>query len=108
MPTITIHKKGETYAGEIPSDSNLVVLTGVRKFPWPHLRYGCGMGQCTRCKSRIIAGAEGLGALNWKEIKLLTDAERAQGFRLMCQVRVFHDLELTQDDARFETAEGQP
>lgn len=100
MPTIRIHKNGQIYEGEIPEDSNLVVLTGVRKFPFPHLRYGCGMGKCTKCKSRIIAGAEGLAEPNWKEMKLLTDEERAQGFRLACQLRVFQDLELTQDDAR--------
>lgn len=100
MPTVTIHKKGEKFSGEIPEDSNLVVLTGVRKFPFPHLRYGCGMGKCTKCKSRILAGAEGLAPPNWKELKLLTDEERAQGFRLACQIRVFHDLALTQDDAR--------
>ncbi len=102
MPKITIHKKGQVHVGEVPEDSNLVVLTGIRKFPFPHLRYGCGMGKCTKCKSRIISGAEGLAEPNWKEKKLLGD-ELEQGFRLACQIRIFEDLELTQDDARVTT-----
>lgn len=100
MPTLTVYKKGAPFTGEIPRDSNLVVLTGVRKFPYPHLRYGCGMGKCTKCKSRILTGGEQLPEPNWKELKLLTDDERAQGYRLACQIRVFDDLELTQDEIR--------
>jgi ferredoxin len=99
MPIVTIIRKGEAIAGEVPDGSNLVVLAGIRKFPFPNLRYGCGMAQCTKCKSRILKGAEHLPEPGWKEKKLLGD-ELAQGFRLACQLRITADLELTQDDAR--------
>lgn len=100
MPRISVHKKGEVHEGEVPSDSNLVVLAGIRKFPFPHLRYGCGMGKCTKCKSRILSGAEHLAEPNWKEKKLLLPEELEEGCRLACQIRVFEDLELTQEGLR--------
>lgn len=96
MPKITIHKDGEIHEGEVAQDSNLVVMAGIRKFPYPWLSYGCGMGKCAKCKSRIIAGADQLAEPNWKEKKMLGD-ELAQGYRLACQLRIFDDLELSQE-----------
>ncbi|MCB1330171.1 MAG: hypothetical protein KDK28_12370 [Maritimibacter sp.] len=54
------------------------------------------MGQCTKCKSRILSGAENLPEPNWKEKKLLGD-ELDEGFRLMCQIWVTHDVEIRQE-----------
>jgi len=99
MPKVTIHKNGETHEGEVAADSNLVVLAGIRRFPYPHLRYGCGMGKCTKCKSRILAGADRLAEPNWKEKKLLGE-ELDEGCRLACQIRIFDDIALTQDGLR--------
>ena len=96
MPTVTIIRKGEEITGEVPDDSNLVVLAGIRKFPFPNLRYGCGMAKCTKCKSRILSGGEHLPEPNWKEKQLLGD-QLDQGLRLACQLRVTADLVLTQD-----------
>lgn len=96
MPKITIHKNGETHVGEIAADSNLVVLAGIRKFPYPHLSYGCGMGKCAKCRSRILDGADQFAAPNWKEKKTLGD-RLDEGYRLVCQLRVFEDVELAQD-----------
>ena len=44
MPRITFHKNGQTYVDEVKSGANLVVLTGIKQFPFPHLSYQCGMG----------------------------------------------------------------
>jgi ferredoxin len=96
MPRIIIHKHGEAHEGEVPADSNLVVMAGIRKFPYPHLSYGCGMGKCAKCTSRIIAGADQLAEPNWKEKKLLGD-KLDRGYRLACQLRIFEDMELAQD-----------
>ena len=52
MPRIALHKRGEVFHGEVAADSNLVVRAGIRQFPYPHLTYGCGMGQCGRCACR--------------------------------------------------------
>lgn len=97
MPKILICSKGERIAGEVKPDTNLVVRAGIKKFPFPHLKYRCGMGKCGTCMSRIIAGAEHLPAPNWKEQKIIGERLKL-GYRLCCQLWITHDLELTQDD----------
>jgi ferredoxin len=94
MPKVTLHTKGIVYEQEVPASSNLVVLAGTRRFP--HLQYGCGMGRCTKCKTRILAGAEHLPEPNWKEVKMLGELIE-QGYRLACQLQITHDIELTQE-----------
>ena len=50
-----------------------------------------------KCASRVINGAEHLPEPNWKEKKLL--GHRLQeGYRLMCQLWLTHDLEIEQDN----------
>jgi ferredoxin len=96
MPKVVIHKGGQAFEGEVKENTNLVVRAGIRQFPYPHLAYGCGMGNCGKCASRILAGAEHLPEPNWKEQRLL-DEKLAQGCRLVCQLWINHDLELTQE-----------
>jgi len=96
MPIIVIHKNGQTYTGEVKENTNLVVRAGIKQFPYPNLAYGCGMGKCAKCASRIISGGENLPEPNWKEKKMLGD-RLAEGCRLICQLWISHDLELTQD-----------
>jgi len=59
------------------------------------------MGKCAKCASRIIDGAEHLPAPNWKEKKQL-GAKLEEGYRLVCQLWLSHDLELSQDDKPLE------
>lgn len=98
MPRIVIHRLGQRHEGEVKDNSNLVVRAGVRQYPFPHLRYGCGMGKCAKCASRVLAGAEALPPPNWKEQKVLGDERLTQGYRLMCQLWVEQDLEILQED----------
>lgn len=105
MPTVTFHKNGATFTGEVKPDSNLVVRAGVKQFPFPHLRYGCGMGKCTRCACRVLAGGEHLPAPNWKEQQKLGDERLAAGDRLVCQLWITHDIELEQAMAGAAKAE---
>lgn len=98
MPKIVIHKNGETHSGEVNENTNLVVRAGIRQFPFPHLTYGCGMGKCAKCACKVVAGAEHLPPANWKEKKQL--GERLDdGYRLICQLWINHDIELLQDAA---------
>lgn len=96
MPTITIHKDGQAHSAEVKENTNLVVRAGIRQFPWPHLGYGCGMGKCGKCASRVIAGGDRLPEPNRKEHQVLGD-KLGEGCRLMCQLWIDHDLEITQD-----------
>ena len=97
MPQITVHKDGQRYQGEVKENTNLVVRAGIKQFPYPHLKYKCGMGQCGTCTSRIIAGAEHLPEPNWKEQKILGERLKL-GYRLCCQLWIKHDIELTQEN----------
>lgn len=99
MPVIVFHKNGDTHSGEVNENTNLVVRAGIRQFPFPHLTYGCGMGKCAKCACKVIAGAEHLPPANWKEKKQL--GERLDdGYRLVCQLWINHDIELSQDPAQ--------
>lgn len=96
MLTVVFHKAGQTFTDVVKDNANLVVLAGIRQFPFPHLRYGCGMGKCAKCACRVITGAQDLPAPNWKEKKRL-GAYLDQGYRLACQLWLTHDIELAQD-----------
>ena len=96
MPKIILHKNGQVYVGEVKENTNLVVRAGIRQFPYPNLAYGCAMGKCGKCTSRVIAGGEHLPEPNWKEKRLL-EGKLEDGLRLVCQLFINHDLELSQD-----------
>ncbi len=96
---VTFEKAGERFAEELPAKTNLVVRAGIRKFPWPHLRYGCGMGKCGKCACRVLAGAETLPAPNWQEERVLV-GRLDEGLRLACQLWPEQNLTLTQDDVQ--------
>lgn len=97
MPLVTFHKGGEVYQDEVKENTNLVVRAGIRQFPFPHLRYECGMGRCAKCACRVLSGAEHLAPANWKEKKQLGDDLLEQGYRLMCQLWIQDDIEVEQD-----------
>jgi len=91
-------RMADAVAHALSSRRNLVVRAGIRRVPYPHLTYGCGMGKCGRCACRVIDGADHLPEPNWQETKRLGSRIEA-GFRLMCQLWIRHDIELLQDDA---------
>lgn len=96
MPVVVFHRNGQAYREEVAENTNLVVRAGIRRFPYPHFSYGCGMGKCGRCVSRILSGAEHLPPPNWKEQQQLGD-KLAEGWRLACQLWLNHDVELEQE-----------
>ncbi len=96
MPTVILHKDGQTHRGEVKDNANLVVLTGIKQFPFPNLRFGCGMGKCAKCACRVIGGAEHLAAPNWKEERTL-GPRLGEGYRLVCQLWIARNIELAQD-----------
>jgi len=96
VPRIILHRGDKTFEGEVDENTNLVVKAGIRQFPFPNLRYGCGMGKCARCACRVLKGAEHLPEPNWKEKKQLGDERLNEGFRLVCQLWLFNDIELDQ------------
>jgi ferredoxin len=97
MPMVTFHRDGQTYRDEVKEHTNLVVRAGIKQFPYPHLRYECGMGKCSKCACVVRAGGEHLPAPNWKEKKQL-GVRLDQGYRLVCQLWIERDIELEQTD----------
>ena len=107
MPKVVFNKLGQRYEGEVRDNSNLVVRAGIKQFPYPHLRYGCGMGKCSKCACEVVAGGDHLPPPNWKEEKLLRD-NLQRGYRLMCQLWIHHDIELRQDSDEVWAATIKP
>ena len=101
MIAVTLHRDGQAYDGEVKENSNLVVRAGIRQFPYPHLRYECGMGKCAKCACRVLRGGEGLPPPNWKEKKQLGEL-LDEGYRLMCQLWIQQDIEILQDERALE------
>ena len=101
MPKVTLHRDGTAYEGEVAENTNLVVRAGIKQFPFPHLRYGCGMGKCAKCACRVLKGAEQLPEPNWKEKQRL-GPHLDEGYRLICQIWINHDVELAQDKTPIE------
>ena len=108
MPIVTFRKGEESFAEDMADNTNLVVRAGIKKFPWPHLKYGCGMGKCGKCTCHILAGAEALPEPNWKEQKVVGEDRLGQGLRLACQLWLHHDLTLTQDGVALPGAAPKP
>lgn len=96
MLRVTLHKGGRIHSAEVSENANLVVNAGIKRFPYPHLRYGCGMGKCGKCACQVISGGKDLPPPSWKEQNRLGD-KIDQGYRLMCQLWLTADIEIRQD-----------
>jgi len=99
MPKVTLHVDGKIVEKEVKDNANLVVLAGTLQFP--EIKYGCGMGRCTKCICQVIDGADGVTPPNWKEEKMLGD-KLNEGYRLTCQMTVQKDIEISQDNIKID------
>ncbi|MBT2679298.1 (2Fe-2S)-binding protein [Bacillus sp. ISL-35] len=95
MPKVTLHVDGKKVEQQVKDNANLVVLAGIRQFP--ELKYGCGMGRCTKCTCVVINGGEDLAPPNWKEEKMLGEKVN-EGYRLTCQLTIQKDIEISQEN----------
>ncbi|WP_223590585.1 2Fe-2S iron-sulfur cluster-binding protein [Neobacillus bataviensis] len=104
MPKVILHVDGTTVEQEVKENANLVVLAATRQLP--KLKYGCGMGRCTKCTCVVIEGAEDLSPPNWKEEKMLGDKVN-EGYRLTCQLTIQHDIEISQENIAISVPKKQ-
>ena len=98
--TITINgtRKEKVEAGSI-----LLFALWRRKIFLPSL---CGgQAQCGRCKVKVLKGG---GERTPPEEPFLSPEERAQGFRLACQVKVTGDLDIRVPDELISPSEVLP
>lgn len=104
MPKVILHVDGTIVEQEVKENANLVVLAGTRQLP--KLKYGCGMGRCTKCTCQVLAGSEALDPPNWKEVKMLGDRVN-EGYRLTCQMMIHKDIEITQENISVQSPKKQ-
>jgi ferredoxin len=104
MPKVILHVDGTVVEQEVKDNANLVVLAGIRQFP--QLKYGCGMGRCTKCTCRVISGGDAIAPPNWKEIKMLGDKVE-EGYRLTCQLTIEQDIEISQENISIQPPKKQ-
>jgi ferredoxin len=94
MPNVKLFVDGEIVEQDVKEGANLVVLAGIKQFP--KLKYGCGMGKCTKCTCKVLKGMKELDPPNWKEDKMLGELV-GENYRLTCQFSIKADIELTQE-----------
>ena len=73
MPLVKIISENKIIEENVTENTNLVVQAGIKKFPYPYLKYKCGMGTCGTCSSLIINGQKYLPDPTWKEVKILKE-----------------------------------
>ena len=96
MPFVKVISENKIIEENVTENTNLVVQAGIKKFPYPYLKYKCGMGTCGTCASLIISGKNNLPEPTWKEVKVLKE-KLDLGYRLACQFRISHDIEIKQE-----------
>ncbi|MDC1086228.1 2Fe-2S iron-sulfur cluster-binding protein [Alphaproteobacteria bacterium] len=96
MPLVRLFHDHDIFEKKLDKNTNLVVQAGIKKFPFPYLKYKCGMGACGTCECFIISGKENISEPTWKEKKILKE-KLSLGFRLACQFRILNDVDLKQN-----------
>ena len=96
MPLVRLFHDHDIFEKKLDKNTNLVVQAGIKKFPFPYLKYKCGMGACGTCECFIISGKENISEPTWKEKKILKE-KLILGFRLACQFRILNDVDLKQN-----------
>jgi CDP-4-dehydro-6-deoxyglucose reductase len=82
--SITLSPSGHTFQAE---HGETLLEAGLRQHVG--LPYGCRNGACGSCKAKILSGDVDLG---FPEAHALPDAERAEGFALLCCATAHNDL----------------
>ena len=79
MPLVRVISENKIIEEKVSENTNLVVQAGIKKFPYPYLKYKCGMGTCGTCASLIISG---------KKKITRTYMERSKSFKRKIRFRI--------------------
>lgn len=85
MEKLTLISKQGTYQSPLELDVTIVELSKKHKVPWG---YACQRGICAQCRTHVVSGGTHLNEITDAEKARLRKAERAEGFRLGCQIRI--------------------
>lgn len=78
---------------ELPVELNQTVVTMAKKHNviWGN---ACQRGVCAQCRTLVLEGSEFLNEWTQEEKLRLRKAERAEGFRLGCQIQMVREGEV--------------
>ncbi len=85
MEKLSLHTRSGDFVIPAHTDISIVELAKKHKIPWG---YSCQRGICAQCRTKVIEGAEHLNEVTEKEKVRLRKAERAEGYRLGCQITI--------------------
>ncbi len=85
MNHLTLITRRGTHQLLIVSDKTIVEIAKEHRIPWGH---ACERGICAQCRTKVVKGAELLNDITPEEKLRLRKAERSEGYRLGCQIKV--------------------
>lgn len=93
MAQLILQSRSGSHTLPVEMNETIVDLAKKHKVVWG---YACQRGVCAQCRTLVLEGAEVLNEVTKEEKLRLRKAERAEGYRLGCQVRIvdFGDVTL--------------
>jgi len=85
MEQLTLISRFGTHQLPIEPNVSIVQLAKKHQVRWG---YACERGNCAQCRTKVVQGAEHLNEITDAEKARLRKAERAEGYRLGCQIRI--------------------
>jgi ferredoxin len=92
MAYLTMQTRAGTWQVPVELNKTIVKLAKQNQIVWGH---ACQRGICAQCRTRVVEGAEFLNELTQEEKLRLRKAERAEGYRLGCQIRIVREGDVT-------------
>ncbi|GED66656.1 hypothetical protein BRE01_03580 [Brevibacillus reuszeri] len=85
MAQLTLHTRSGSHELPVELHQTIVTIAKKNKVTWGH---ACQRGVCAQCRTLVVEGAEYLNEITQEEKLRLRKAERAEGYRLGCQIQV--------------------
>ncbi|MGZ0053201.1 2Fe-2S iron-sulfur cluster-binding protein [Brevibacillus gelatini] len=85
MTQLTLITRSGTHEVPVELNETVVAIAKKHKVTWGH---ACQRGLCAQCRTHVLEGASFLNEITSEEKLRLRKAERAEGFRLGCQIRI--------------------
>ncbi|RNB58641.1 (2Fe-2S)-binding protein [Brevibacillus gelatini] len=85
MTQLTLITRSGTHDVPVELNETVVAIAKKHKVTWGH---ACQRGLCAQCRTQVLEGASFLNEITSEEKLRLRKAERAEGFRLGCQIMI--------------------
>ncbi|GAA4709152.1 2Fe-2S iron-sulfur cluster-binding protein [Brevibacillus fulvus] len=85
MEQLTMCSRQGAFTLPIETGQTIVQIAKTANVPWGYL---CERGICAQCRTKVEEGMEYLNPLTEAEKKRLRKAERTEGYRLGCQMKI--------------------